>query len=188
MTPTSLVPCARCGKSVRKEDKQITLSIKRGKRMFCSKSCSSLARHEDDRASYVPPTERRCVSCGVVKPIDSFHRNSAKYDGRTNVCRPCRSENERRSRNANPERRSALVKQWRYGITPEEQQALLDSQGGVCGICGCDPPLVIDHCHNTNVVRGLLCNRCNVALGAMGDSVDGLLRALTYLTKHDQQK
>src|SRR5438445_350801 len=45
---------------------------------------------------------------------------------------------------------------------------LLAEQNGVCAICGCLPTyrrLALDHCHETGKIRGLLCTRCNIALG-----------------------
>jgi len=54
----------------------------------------------------------------------------------------------------------------KYGITADERDALLESQGNKCALC-LDPLLRtgprthLDHCHTTNTVRGVLCNRCN---------------------------
>lgn len=64
----------------------------------------------------------------------------------------------------------------KYGITVEEYQAMFDSQGGVCKLCGLEETtrisrgdgirsLAVDHDHNTGKVRGLLCHQCNVVLG-----------------------
>lgn len=55
-----------------------------------------------------------------------------------------------------------------YGMTPEDYEKQLASQGGACAICGRPPQsrsLDVDHCHATNFVRGLLCNPCNRHLG-----------------------
>ena len=41
----------------------------------------------------------------------------------------------------------------------------------------------IDHCHSTGIVRGLLCQRCNTALGMFGDSTFMLGRAIAYLAR-----
>ncbi len=58
---------------------------------------------------------------------------------------------------------------WRYGITPEQWQALHDEQGGLCGICRGPQQgkrrLGLDHNHETGLVRGLLCDRCNLMVG-----------------------
>jgi hypothetical protein len=58
---------------------------------------------------------------------------------------------------------------WRYGITPEQWQALYDEQGGLCGICRGPQQgkrrIGLDHNHETGLVRGLLCDRCNLMVG-----------------------
>lgn len=72
-----------------------------------------------------------------------------------------------------------------YGITPEVYAALLEAQGGKCAICRREPEagrdLAVDHCHDTRVVRGLLCHLCNVGLGQFCDSPDLLRAAIEYL-------
>ena len=77
-----------------------------------------------------------------------------------------------------------------YGITLEEWQSMYDKQRGMCYICRgigfhmkeCEScPLVIDHCHDTGLVRGLLCHNCNRALGLLQDDVSALHRAIEYL-------
>lgn len=39
----------------------------------------------------------------------------------------------------------------------------------------------LDHCHETGVFRGWLCNRCNLGIGCLGDSVAGVENAIRYL-------
>lgn len=77
----------------------------------------------------------------------------------------------------------------RYGLTEGDIRALKRHQGYRCAICRTLFPkdgqegkrMHVDHCHITNRVRGLLCSRCNSGIGKLGDSVDGLRRALVYL-------
>lgn len=70
----------------------------------------------------------------------------------------------------------------RYGITPEDYDRMFKEQRGQCAICEVKKDkLDIDHCHNTKVVRGLLCGSCNRALGLMKDNKLFLLRAIRYL-------
>lgn len=52
-----------------------------------------------------------------------------------------------------------------YGLTPEQYKKLYDSQQGICAICKTNPAQVVDHDHETGLVRGLLCSNCNLALG-----------------------
>lgn len=69
-----------------------------------------------------------------------------------------------------------------YMVSPPKCEAgMLESQGSVCAICGCLPPLCVDHNHVTGVVRGLLCRNCNLALGGFKDNPDSLRKAITYL-------
>ena len=86
-------------------------------------------------------------------------------------------------------KRSAKLRRT-YGITIADFEAMLAEQGGVCAICRrsetvewCGKPraLNVDHCHVTGVVRGLLCNFCNHALGAFDDDPARLRLAADYL-------
>lgn len=74
-----------------------------------------------------------------------------------------------------------------YGLTLEEKESIYESQGGRCAICGGDgtngkwDTLYIDHDHKTGKVRGLLCARCNFALGQFDDDISRLEKAAEYL-------
>ena len=66
-------------------------------------------------------------------------------------------------------------------MTEDEVIQLLARQEGLCAICRSAPAIHIDHDHATGAVRGMLCFRCNAALGQFGDSPDTLVRAARYL-------
>lgn len=75
----------------------------------------------------------------------------------------------------------------KYNLTPDDYATLVAKQDFKCGICErhiseLSKPLFVDHNHTTNEVRGLLCVRCNSALGAFGDNIEGLEKALKYLS------
>ena len=75
-----------------------------------------------------------------------------------------------------------------YGITMDQYNTMWDNQGGHCAICGVyqfdiDRPLFVDHDHETNEVRGLLCNSCNSLIGFAKDNIDILESAINYLDK-----
>jgi hypothetical protein len=76
----------------------------------------------------------------------------------------------------------------KYGISPEQYPAIVEQQGGGCAICGDQDygrrsgyALSIDHDHDTGVVRGLLCARCNLAVGYLRNSPELCRRAGEYL-------
>lgn len=75
-----------------------------------------------------------------------------------------------------------------YGITIEQYDKMLLNQNGACEICGIpsDPNSVFDvgHCHQTGVVRGLLCTHCNTGLSRFKDNTNILENAITYLNKY----
>lgn len=75
-----------------------------------------------------------------------------------------------------------------YGITFEEYEALVALQDHKCATCHIPVTTepgpekgVVDHCHNTLRIRGILCNHCNKALGLVYDNVQTLQRMATYL-------
>jgi hypothetical protein len=71
-----------------------------------------------------------------------------------------------------------------YGISPEQYAAMLTAQQGGCGLCKKkDRRLCVDHCHATQVVGGLLCNKCNTGLGCFDDDPELLRAAIAYLRR-----
>lgn len=83
-----------------------------------------------------------------------------------------------------------------YGLSKEEFCFLEQEQNGKCAICDKEETyidfrtnkiknLAIDHCHDTGQVRGLLCKKCNTAIGLLGDSSLIVKKALQYLEKWD---
>lgn len=125
----------------------------------------------------IPEGMSWCNVCKQVLPSSKFSRTSV----RGGACRKCTSVkgHERRV-------------QTQYNLTPEQYQALLDSQGGKCAICrgGSTKRLAVDHDHKCcksefscgKCVRGLLCMNCNGRLlSSVRDSVETLQRAIAYL-------
>jgi hypothetical protein len=73
----------------------------------------------------------------------------------------------------------------RYGISEADVAAMIEAQGGVCGIC--EGPLDrphVDHDHKTGKVRGILCFNCNAGLGKFQDDIEIVSLAMEYLLKH----
>ncbi len=107
---------------------------------------------------------KKCLRCQELKSIEAFQIDKR---GRRNVCIKCRSDSEKLLKR--------LKKQWlaEHGQQPER-----------CECCGKDnTKLVLDHCHDTETVRGWLCNPCNVAIGNLGDTLEGVMRAARYLER-----
>jgi len=75
-----------------------------------------------------------------------------------------------------------------YSISAKEYWSIWDYQGGCCYICrrakGTGKRrLSVDHCHETGIVRGLLCQPCNRnVLGHARDDTEFFERCIDYLT------
>lgn len=79
-----------------------------------------------------------------------------------------------------------------YGITVEEYDEMLEAQGGGCAICGKTPEengrrLAVDHNHETDKLRGLLCNSCNSGLGYFQDKPEICCWAMLYLEEYERE-
>lgn len=114
-----------------------------------------------------------CKKCGIEKSLGEYHRDNRTGNRKRTVCRECR----------NLHRRSTH-------ITDSVRASLLEQQNYSCAIC-CElaeeskQRLSVDHNHETNKIRGLLCTYCNVGLGYFRDNPQLLARAIEYLEKHN---
>lgn len=142
--------------------------------LLCSEECKSAHAVERWRKQKaVVPRKRHCHKCGVLTDQPSSRRGICVCDD----CRVPRSEIQARA--------ELLRRVRRYGLTVEQYDAIWERQGRRCGICGVTEPTkkgwVIDHCHDTGIVRGILCSRCNVGIGMLGDSEANVAKAGWYL-------
>lgn len=84
-------------------------------------------------------------------------------------------------------RRKELTKNLKscYNLELSAYEDMVREQRGVCKICGKTDSkgrrLAVDHCHETGLVRGLLCDKCNKGLGQFSDSPELVRKALEYL-------
>lgn len=134
-----------------------------------------------------------CRKCASDLPLSAFHKQTKKSpDGLQRWCRDCsnkyrrdlyrksdsyRSMVNKRNRRLYYEDRPTYLRRARkceikrkYGLSIEQHDELLAAQGGRCALCQSAEPRGhgswhVDHDHNRNVMRGLLCHCCNTTLG-----------------------
>jgi hypothetical protein len=124
---------------------------------------------------------KQCSKCKIVKSLDDFYKipKSGNPHGSCKECfkRKARESSQRLGR----DHRKNIELQWHYGIGISDFNEMLGEQGGKC-VCGSTTgrnnaeALHVDHDHNTGLIRGLLCHRCNRAIGLVDDPAS--LRAL----------
>jgi hypothetical protein len=150
--------------------------------------------------------DKTCSACGTAKPLGDFYTYMDKRRGRRRMhptCKLCSNAKSRAYSAANAEKVSENKRRYyrenidalkekgrfaRYGVTEEQFVALLEGQGGRCAICFSDDPgrgkdWNVDHDHATGAVRGLLCSKCNLALGGFRDDASLLRSAVAYLMR-----
>ncbi len=153
---------------------------------------------------------KTCSSCQINKPVAEFGKQSVRPDGLEVACKACMKERAAK-RYEDPKTRKRILDataRWRernpdadadkhlrrkYGITLERYNELFEAQGGVCALCKKGEAtkrrkkgegrerLAVDHCHDTGRVRGLLCFKCNTAIGSLGDTEEDARRVVEYL-------
>ena len=112
-----------------------------------------------------------CRDCGLEKPRTEFYPYNCG-DGREPACKVCRLESIERKRVSRE-----------FGLSLEDYRNLI-APGGPCTICQSrDRQLVLDHCHETGVLRGVLCNTCNLGLGYFRDNPTLFREAASYLER-----
>jgi hypothetical protein len=127
---------------------------------------------------------KKCSSCKKNKPLSQFHKQPSGKHGRHSWCKECFNEKAKRYKKRKcPEGKRKHNLKTRYDITQEEYISMLNKQKGKCAICKQAPQRpVVDHCHNTRKVRGILCHACNIKLPAIEDK-SYMKRAITYLKR-----
>lgn len=118
---------------------------------------------------YFGTEQKTCRTCGEAKPRTQFGLNRASGDGLLTHCKPCVTAKHYRVK---------------YDLTMDEFIAVLDLQGGGCGLCSGPPGRkgwCVDHDHVSGVARAVVCERCNLLLAMAEDSIDRLHAALAYL-------
>ncbi len=156
----------------------------------------------------------KCSRCQKIKPEDEFsvNRQSKTRRQRSYYCFICERKLRKEYLSKNPHiregRNKRIRERWknreyqervrgyyykhRYGITIETYEEMLKNQNGACAICGKNHKhktqkyLHVDHNHKTGQVRGLLCGKCNHAIGLVNDDVNVLSKIIEYLYRHQE--
>lgn len=119
-------------------------------------------------------TKRECCICKHIYSIEEFGTQAmVKKEYR---CRTCRIS-----------RHTWLDRKRKYNITKVQFEEIMESQNGLCAVCSIDlgdllsKHICVDHCHDTGIVRGILCTNCNFLLGHSKDNIQTLVSAIKYL-------
>ena len=146
--------------------------------------------------------DKRCSGCGGLKDISHF--TSGTNGKVTKMCEACREPRRRSMRKVPKEERTFRHQQWRYsngrskeymadynmryhvGMGMEEFNLESATQEGLCKICQKPQTngferLCVDHDHETMQFRGLLCSKCNTAIGLLHEDPALFQRAHDYL-------
>lgn len=112
---------------------------------------------------------RRCFRCKTWKPKFLFSKDKTRKEGLSSICKSCSSDAATASR---------------YNMTHEALREFR-KQRSVCEICGRNGLLYVDHHHVTGIVRGILCPRCNSAIGLLKEDRGLFESAIRYLEAHN---
>jgi len=172
--------CTSCQQTKPEDD----FYLKLGRRAATCKECHKTARRSYyARTSKVetPPGGHPCAECGAPCPARKIGGPPRKY-----CSRPCAVVGNAKTY---PDRQRGYILA-RYGLTQADYLALLDRQDGKCAVCGSAEPRSqsgawhVDHCHDTDKVRGLLCAACNMGIGQLQDDPTRLRAAAAYIERH----
>jgi len=132
-----------------------------------------------------------CTTCKVEKDIQEFYLRGGKAspNSRKAKCKKCEIERVKQSHDPVKYREAHLKR--KYGMTMEDYDRMLAGQNHQCAACPTTEPggrhssdyFVVDHCHTTGKVRGLLCHNCNTALGLLHDDLEKIKALENYLTE-----
>ena len=169
--PPKSYECGLCQGGFRRTDRGGTTEVRARKVHLCD-TCEV--------------THKWCARCDVVKPREEFGIARTKPGGRMAHCKSC--QRGKYAARTDQEKLALVVR--KHGMTEVEWRRMYETQGGRCAICGELPgassrgrKLHVDHCHQSNAVRALLCGPCNVTLGHMKDDPTRLRAAADYLER-----
>jgi len=128
--------------------------------------------------------EKKCNRCSITQDVKFFSKRtySSGKIGWQNKCKSC--EREVKKNYYKPHEFARRL----FKLSDEEYFRLIEDTQGKCDICK-NPmgrKVCIDHCHETQKIRGVLCNNCNTALGLFNDNISVMKDAIQYLEKAKQ--
>lgn len=130
---------------------------------------------------------RQCKSCGKLKAMNYYH---VKKELHRVVCIACANLKAKLYRDANKDKFKERDLRRNFGISMAEYNLLLRKQNYVCAIClkpevttrnGKLKKLAVDHRHSDGTIRGLLCAKCNMAIGLLNENTEVLNTIRKYL-------
>lgn len=140
---------------------------------------------------YAYAVNKQCSSCKIEKKISEFYVDKRRNSPRS-ICKKCQQGLNNKWRADNEDAWRLINKKsqerWRlkniYRISEDELRILKERSGGLCEICRAREANCIDHCHELKIVRGLLCDKCNLAIGLLGEDIATLNNAIKYLSNY----
>ena len=115
-----------------------------------------------------PRNTKKCIYCGEEKAFVDFPKHAHYKDNLDNRCRSCIKKHTK-------------VRSTLHKIAPPKPK--------LCQCCKTIPKKwCLDHDHNTNEIRGWLCDQCNTGIGKLGDNLNGIMNAVKYLKKVKSKK
>jgi len=119
----------------------------------------------------------RCKKChSKITCLESYHKHK-NAPGK----REARKARTKAWQKANPEKKLAINRRSRYGLSEEVYKAMVNNQNGKCAICKIQSIRDVNHCHVSGKIRGLLCQKCNLMLGYSNDNPEILRVGADYL-------
>lgn len=188
--------CGKLTKIIKWNDKAHG-EIRGEPRKFIRGHNGSLGWHPTD----IPLGMKWCYNCKKIKSRDDFYPDRSKkrqrLDGLAAWCKVCAKAAKQTWVVKNRERHNKYQitrrLKTKFGVEYEIYEQMFKEQDGKCAICKTSEPTPrkrgkrinfdIDHNHTTGKIRGLLCSKCNVGLGAFNEDIQLLEIALAYLRK-----
>jgi hypothetical protein len=156
---------------------------------------------------------KKCLKCNIEKPLTEYHKDKSRKTGLREQCKACRCKYEdvvtksciacdtiyKVEGYSKAQKYCSLTCQRvyiKYKINKNDLKHMVEKYRNKCAICkkeetatdkrtGKKYKLSIDHCHKTGKVRGLLCGKCNAAIGYFKDDIKLLKNAIKYLKENN---